>query len=106
MHPAKCPLIIATIRATYLCLQGSRVLTSRMLSNSRPEWEDKAGLSLFYRYCSRQQHVHAYLILLVPYFVALHLEIPHSFTGPQILILEPGADCFSTKYFHDLDLLI
>jgi hypothetical protein len=39
---------IAIVRATHLCLRGSRVPTSRM-SNRRPQWEDKAGLSLFRR---------------------------------------------------------
>jgi len=37
---------IAIVRATHLCLRGSRVPTSQM-SNRRPEWEDQAGLSLF-----------------------------------------------------------
>jgi len=37
---------IAIVRATHLCIRGSRVPTSRM-SNRRPQWEDKAGLSLF-----------------------------------------------------------
>jgi hypothetical protein len=37
---------IAIVRATHLCLRGSRVPTSRM-SNRLPQWEDKAGLSLF-----------------------------------------------------------
>ncbi len=37
---------IAIVRATHLCLRGSRVPASRM-SNRRPQWEDKAGLSLF-----------------------------------------------------------
>lgn len=38
-------LSIAIVRATHLCLRGSRVPTSRM-SNRRPQWEDGAGLSL------------------------------------------------------------
>jgi predicted transcriptional regulator len=37
---------IAIVRATHLCLRGSRVPSSQM-SNRRPQWEDKAGLSLF-----------------------------------------------------------
>jgi hypothetical protein len=37
---------IAIIRATHLCLRGSRVPVN-WISNRRPEWEDKAGLSLF-----------------------------------------------------------
>ncbi len=37
---------IAIVRATHICLRGSRVPTSKM-SNRRPQWEDKAGLSLF-----------------------------------------------------------
>jgi hypothetical protein len=39
---------IAMVRATYLCLRGSRIPTSQM-SNRRPQWEDKAGLGLFQR---------------------------------------------------------
>ena len=40
---------IAIVRATHLCLRGSRVPTSQM-SNRRPQWEgDGAGLSLFRR---------------------------------------------------------
>jgi hypothetical protein len=38
---------IAIVRATHICLRGSRVPTSTM-SNRRPQWEDKAGLSLFH----------------------------------------------------------
>jgi hypothetical protein len=37
---------IAIVRATHICLRGSRIPTSKM-SNRRPQWEDKAGLSLF-----------------------------------------------------------
>jgi hypothetical protein len=37
---------IAIVRATHHCLRGSRVPTSRM-STRLPQWEDKAGLSLF-----------------------------------------------------------
>lgn len=37
---------IAIVRATHLCLRGSRVPTSQM-SSRRPEWEDGAGLGLF-----------------------------------------------------------
>jgi hypothetical protein len=36
---------IAMVRATHLCLQGSRIPTSEM-SNRQPQWEDKAGLGL------------------------------------------------------------
>ena len=39
---------IAMIRATHLCLRGSRVPTSKM-SYKFPEWEDSAGLGLFRR---------------------------------------------------------
>jgi hypothetical protein len=39
---------IAMVRATHLCLRGSRIPTSQM-SNRRPQWEDKAGLRLFQR---------------------------------------------------------
>ena len=38
---------IAIVRATHICLRGSRVPTSTM-SNRRPQWEDKAGLRLFH----------------------------------------------------------
>jgi hypothetical protein len=34
------------VRATHRCVRGSRVPTSRM-SNRRPQWETKVGLSLF-----------------------------------------------------------
>ena len=37
---------IAILRATHMCLRGSRVPTSRM-SKRLPQWEDKAGLGLF-----------------------------------------------------------
>jgi hypothetical protein len=37
---------IAIVRATHLCLRGSRVPFSHF-SSRRPQWEDKAGLSLF-----------------------------------------------------------
>ncbi len=37
---------IAIAQATHLCLRGSRVPTGKM-SNRRPQWEDRAGLSLF-----------------------------------------------------------
>ena len=37
---------IAIVRATHLCIRGSRVPTSQM-SNRRPVWEDGAGLGLF-----------------------------------------------------------
>jgi hypothetical protein len=39
---------IAIIRATHLCLRGSRVPTSKM-SYKFPQWEDSAGLGLFRR---------------------------------------------------------
>jgi hypothetical protein len=42
------PMSIAMVRATHLCLRGSRIPTSQM-SNRRPQWEDKAGLGLFQR---------------------------------------------------------
>ena len=38
---------IAIVRASHLCLRGSRVPTSRM-SNRRPLWDDSAGVSLFH----------------------------------------------------------
>jgi hypothetical protein len=38
---------ITIVRAAHICLRGSRVPTSTM-SNRRPQWEDKAGLSLFH----------------------------------------------------------
>ena len=37
---------IAIVRATHLCLRGSRVPAAQM-SNRRPQWEDRAGLGLF-----------------------------------------------------------
>jgi hypothetical protein len=37
---------IAIVRATHLCLRGSRIPTSQM-SDRRPKWESKAGLGLF-----------------------------------------------------------
>jgi hypothetical protein len=37
---------IAIVRATHICLRGSRVPSSQM-SYRRPQWEDKAGISLF-----------------------------------------------------------
>jgi hypothetical protein len=40
---------IAIVRATHICLRGSRIPTSRM-SNRRPQWEDKAGLGLFRKF--------------------------------------------------------
>ncbi len=36
---------IAIVRSNHLYLRGSRILTGQM-SNRRPRWEDKAGLSL------------------------------------------------------------
>jgi hypothetical protein len=38
-------LSIATVRATRVCLRGSRIPTSRM-SNTHPQWEDTAGMDL------------------------------------------------------------
>ena len=40
---------IAIVRATHLCLRGSRVPASK-ISNRRPQWEDKAGLGLATRW--------------------------------------------------------
>ena len=37
----KARMSIAMVRATHLCLRGSRIPTSQM-SNRRPQWEDKA----------------------------------------------------------------
>ena len=42
----KARMSIAVVRATHLCLRGSRIPTSKM-SNRLPQWEDKAGLGLF-----------------------------------------------------------
>lgn len=39
---------IAIVRATHLCLRGSRIPTSFM--SHRPQWEDGAGLNLFRRF--------------------------------------------------------
>jgi hypothetical protein len=36
---------IAIVRATHLCLRGSRVPLSQI--SRRPQWEDRAGLGLF-----------------------------------------------------------
>jgi hypothetical protein len=38
-------IIIATVRATHLCLRGSRIPTGQMRRDQ--QWEDKADLSLF-----------------------------------------------------------
>jgi hypothetical protein len=38
---------IAIVRATHLCLRGSRIPTSHMSSDRRPQWEDKAGFGLY-----------------------------------------------------------
>jgi hypothetical protein len=38
-------LSIAIVRATHVCLSGSRVPTSRM-SNRHPQWEDAAMMAL------------------------------------------------------------
>jgi hypothetical protein len=37
---------IAIVRVSHLCLRGSRIPTGQM-SSRRPQWEEKAGLSLF-----------------------------------------------------------
>jgi hypothetical protein len=37
---------IAIVRATHLCIRGSRIATGKMC-NRLPQWEDKAGLGLF-----------------------------------------------------------
>ena len=42
----KSRMSIAIVRATHLCIRGSRTPTSRM--SQHPQWEDGAGLSLFY----------------------------------------------------------
>jgi hypothetical protein len=38
---------IAIVRATHRCLRGSRVPTGKMSEKHFPQWEDRAGLSLF-----------------------------------------------------------
>jgi hypothetical protein len=43
----KARMSIAIVRATHLCLRGSRIPTSKM-SNPLPQCEDKAGLGLFH----------------------------------------------------------
>ena len=40
---------IAIIRATHLCIRGSRV-PANLISNRRPLWDDKAGVGLFQCY--------------------------------------------------------
>jgi hypothetical protein len=40
-------LSIAIMRATHLCLRGSRVPVHK-ISVRRPQWEDGAGLALFH----------------------------------------------------------
>jgi hypothetical protein len=50
----KARMSIAIVRATHLCLRGSRVPTSQM-SNCRPQWEYGAGLGLFRRKNLEQQ---------------------------------------------------
>jgi hypothetical protein len=37
---------IAIVRATHLCIRGSRIPTGKMCKRL-PQWEDKAGLGLF-----------------------------------------------------------
>jgi hypothetical protein len=37
---------IAIVRATHLCLRGSRIPTSHMSRDRHPQWEDKAGFGL------------------------------------------------------------
>jgi hypothetical protein len=39
---------IAIVRATHICVRGSRIPTSK-INKSLPQWEDQAGLSLFHR---------------------------------------------------------
>jgi hypothetical protein len=46
-------LSIAIIRATHLCLRGSRIPAHKM-SNKFPLWEDLAGLALFERSIKRR----------------------------------------------------
>jgi hypothetical protein len=53
-RPSKCVacyvnarMSIAIVQATHLCLRGSSCVPSSQMSNRRPLWEDKAGLSLF-----------------------------------------------------------
>jgi hypothetical protein len=38
---------IAIVRATHLCLRGSRIPTSHMSRDRRPQWDDKAGFGLY-----------------------------------------------------------
>ena len=42
----KSRMSIAIVRATHICIRGSCIPTSRM--SQHPQWEDAAGLSLFY----------------------------------------------------------
>jgi hypothetical protein len=39
-------LSVAIVRATHLCIRGSRIPTGKMC-NRLPQWEDKAGIGLF-----------------------------------------------------------
>jgi hypothetical protein len=43
---ANARMSIAIVRATHLCIRGSRIPTGKMC-NRLPQWEDKAGLGLF-----------------------------------------------------------
>ena len=38
---------VAVVRATHLCLRGSRIPTSQ-IAFRHPQWEDQAGLGLFH----------------------------------------------------------
>jgi hypothetical protein len=82
---------IAIIRATHLCLRGSRVATSRM-SNHRPQWEDKAGLSLF-------RHYEDFMTALIRFSHCF--SFLHPITNPAFIYWFPfmfrdsGHDCFS-----------
>ena len=42
----KARLSIAAVRATHLCLRGSRVPAAHNISNRFSQWEDGAGLSM------------------------------------------------------------
>jgi hypothetical protein len=44
---ANARLSIAIVRATHLCMRGSRVLLVHKISIRYPQWEDGAGFSLF-----------------------------------------------------------
>jgi hypothetical protein len=38
---------VSIVRATHLCLRGSRIPTSHMSRDRHPQWEDKAGFGLY-----------------------------------------------------------